>query len=126
MGVNNSFVSIKIREEDKIYLEDLKMLKKKKLHEVVTEVIEAHRFVESLRVSLGCKDYDEVLQILSELLPNLLIRAFAQRFNRLQSDIQTLYEQGYLDEEVAKEIRNLLGEAVGMYIKNIKTKNTKT
>jgi len=78
------------------------MLKKKKLHEVVTEVIEAHRFVESLRVSLGCKDYDEVLQILSELLPNLLIRAFAQRFNRLQSDIQTLYEQGYLDEEVAR------------------------
>jgi hypothetical protein len=121
MSNNYSYASIKIREEDKMYLEDLKRRKNKKLHEVVTEVIEAHRFVETLMHYLDCKTVDDVLKILSEYIPVLQKRILTGKLNELQEEIYKLSEEGIIERDEAEKIDLILGKAMERIWINNKT-----
>ena len=121
MSNNYSYVSIKIREEDKIYLEDLKRKRNKKLHEVVSEVIDAHRFVENLMIYLGCKTIDEVSKALSKYLPVLYKKMLTQKLNKLQNEIYELSEEGILERDEAEEIEIILGKAMDRIWRKDKT-----
>jgi len=121
MSNNYSYVSIKIREEDKMYLEDLKRKRNKKLHEVVSEVIEAHRFIETLMIYLDCKTVDEVSKALSKYLPVLYKKMLTQKLNKLQKEIHELSEEGILERDEAEEIEIILGKAMDRIWRKDKT-----
>jgi len=117
---NNSYVSIKIREDDKIYLEDLKRRRGKKLHEVVSELIEAHRFVETLMNYLDCKNVDEVIQILSNVLPKLHKIIIVQKISKIQKEIWSLSEDDIIAKDEAEKIDVILGRTLDRLLKKAK------
>ncbi len=118
MSNNNSFVSIKIREEEKEYLEDLRRRRGKKLYEVVEEVVEAHRFLESLKSYLNCKTTDDLLELLSNQIPILRKKLLTRKMTKLQEEIRELAGEGLLSEKEAEEIEITIGKALDRLWKN--------